>query len=414
MTEVAKKGISYLERCQRFRLYIMSGLIYSFCGIIVIYFTHNRAWHLLSLCLVSLGWGNTLIKLDSLVFGAEKAMRISILSELSSLLDDISSHFNNQYTSIKADLMQIQGLLRSAVARLTDNFTTLEAHTRKQQELMLKLINQSHVSDDVQAAVSFEKFINKTAETLAYFVDNILNTSKHSMQMTEEIDQITATMNTILHDIAGVETIAKQTKLLALNATIEASRAGIYGRSFAVVADEVRKLAIHSSGLGERINEHVYIVQRLLQDAESTTKNLASKDMNFALNAKIDVTNMMARIKELNKIMMESMSEISRINTDIQSNVNIAVTTLQFEDLATQLVSRIEDRVERMELIIEGISGLKEGLKSQPHHLDTNLLDQLSLVKSEICKSLELSEKKIFDEKSISQEVMNAGSVELF
>lgn len=404
------------------RRLLIPGFLLNIGGLITLYFAqyfaHEPIWHLASFSIACLGLtfilkGERAKDADNHSVDPDELDKLSI--EFYALLDNLSLRLNKQFMKNKTDLNQMRGLLRDAVAKLTNNFTALEAHTRAQQELVLRLTNQSHAKEDTQAAVDFEKFINKTAETLVYFVDNIVNTSKYSIQLVEKMEDIAQTMGAILRDIAGVETIAKQTKLLALNATIEASRAGEYGRCFAVVAGEVRKLAHHSSDLSERIDGHVHKVQRALKEAEAATNDLASKDMSFALKAKTDVTDMMTKIKELNKKMLEGVNEISRINADVQSNVNSAVTALQFEDLAVQLVERLVYRMKRMETMVKGIGSLKVDAEDQPLSSDNagnQYHDRLSRIKAAVGNALLLLEER--DEESITQQHMRAGSVELF
>lgn len=400
------------------RRLLIPGLLLNMGGFITLYLAHEPIWRLASFSIVCLSFA-LILKGEGAGDAGNHPIDSAELDKLSielySLLDNLSLKFNKQFMKNRADLNQMRGLLHDAVAKLTDNFTALEAHTRAQQDLVLRLTNQSHAKEDTQTAVDFEKFINKTAETLAYFVDNIVNTSKYSIQLVEKMEDIAQTMVAILRDIAGVETIAKQTKLLALNATIEASRAGEYGRCFAVVAGEVRKLAHHSSDLSERIDGHVHKVQRALKEAEAATNDLASKDMSFALKAKTDVTDMMTKIKELNKKMLEGVNEISRINADVQSNVNSAVTALQFEDLAVQLVERLVYRIERMETMLNGIGSLKVNLEHKSLSSDNGrdaYHDRLCRIKEAVGNALLLLEEK--NEESITQQHMSAGSVELF
>lgn len=407
--EHAKQGIFLAGRRHKVLAQLISGLILSSCGLIALYFTYNQIWHLASMGIVSLGW--LFILMRGLKMRESQSVAIKEYNDLTeefySLEHNLSAGFKSQFLKIRGEMGQIHDLLKDAAGKLTHSFTGLETQTRAQQELVLNLTNQSSAGNDSSDTMDFERFIKKTAETLVYFVDNIVNTSKCSMELVEKIQDITMTMDAILRDVAGVETIAKQTKLLALNATIEASRAGAYGRCFAVVADEVRKLARHSTDLSERISGHVHKVQGSLQEAEGTTKDLASKDMSFALKAKADLTDMMARIKVLNERMLECIRKISRINTDIQSNVNSAVTSLQFEDLATQLVRRIVNHLEGMEKMLDSIDRIKVG--GDIRKMDK---DPISRIKREIEDVISSLEKK--DDESIRQEQMSAGSIELF
>lgn len=396
---------------------LISGLLFSIAGIITIYFTDERIWHLASQGIVYLGWA--LILRQALGgadnHSADPSRPDRLTAEFCSLLESLSSGFNDQFMKTKADLNQMRGLLQEAAAKLSHNFTSLEANTRSQHELVVRLTNQHGKAEDLQGNIDLERFISKTSETLVYFVDNIVTSSKNSIRLVEKMEDISRIMSTILRDASGVEKVARQTKLLALNATIEASRAGSYGRSFAVVADEVRKLAIHSAELSERINGNIHKVQEALKDAEKATNDLASKDMNFALTAKTDLTNMTEKTRALNSRMLETMNEISLIGAEVESDVNSAVTALQFEDLLTQLVARISSRVKRMETMLNSMRGIKADIENRGQYCadpEDLYSDRISEIKETICKALLQQEKK--DEESINQKGMSAGSVELF
>ncbi len=412
-------SISLAERRHTALAHLISGLILSSCGFIAVYFTYNQIWHLVSMGIVSFGWA--FILMQGLKMQGKQTVAINkydaLIEEFYSLGNNLSAGLKGRFLKTRGELGQIQNLMRDAAEKLTHSFTGLESQTRAQQEILLSLTNQSSDgtdSSDLSACehaqadtMDFEKFTSRTAEILVNFVDTIVNTSKYSIRLVEKMEDITMTMDAILRDVAGVETIAKQTKLLALNANIEASRAGEYGRCFAVVADEVRKLARHSTDLSERISGHVHEIQGSLQEVGGITKDLASKDMSFALKAKADLTDMMARIKVLNERMLECMREISRINTDIQSNVNSAVTSLQFEDLATQLVRRIVNHLDGIEKMLNSIGRIKMG--GDIRKVDGDLI---SRIKKEIEDAISLLEKR--DDESIRQERIIAGSIELF
>lgn len=389
------------------------GLVLSSGGFIALYFTQKQSWHLVLMGIVSLGWILiVMIGLRSSGHQVADDTEPDILKEFSSLQNQLFAGFNSQLLKIKAELGQIRGLLRDAVSKLAQSFTGLESQTSAQQELMLNLTNQSSAENEAEEAIDFERFVDKTAKILTYFIDNIVNSSKYSMKMVEKTQDIMETMSAILNDAWGVETIARQTKLLSSNAAIESSRAGEHGRSFAVVADEVRKLALQSTDLSERISRHVYEVKKILEEAEIVTRDLASRDMSFALKAQTDVSGTMEKIRALNKKILENMNEISMINKNVQSDVNRAVTALQFEDVAAQLLKNNTDRVERMEKMLNDLSEINKDRETNSENVKTKNSDRLFRIRTAIDQNLSLFKEE--DLKKVNQKCMNDGSIELF
>lgn len=280
-----------------------------------------------------------------------------LASEFDSLVQLMHEEFNSQIVDSKQELEQLKSVLHDAIGKLIDSFTSLEAITRRQQELSLALTKQevAEHSDDGKVKLSFDLFLTEISGTLNFFVENTVENSKLGMSLVEKMDEISSDIKNILGILGELESIASQTNLLALNAAIEAARAGEAGRGFAVVADEVRNLSVRSNQFSMQIREQMNHVTQSVGVAESVISEISSKDMNVALRSKQNVDNMVHEIELLNDSMMATADELSASAGIVEQNVRAAVTSLQFQDMADQLIGHTGRRLDVIDSVLSGI-----------------------------------------------------------
>lgn len=323
----------------------------------------------------------------------------------------LSAEFNEQMEITRAEVQQMQDLLRDAIEKLLDSFTGMEASTRKQQELALEMTSL-HKGENGSKTANFEDFVRDTSNTLTLFVDSTIETSKAGMGLVEKMDDITADVDKIVSVLGEIEAISKQTNLLALNAAIEAARAGEAGRGFAVVADEVRNLSNRSNQFSNEIRTHMDSVYRSVKTAEAAINAMASRDMNFALQSKTKVQGTMAEIKAVNDRMGSTVTDLSDIAGEVEGNVRTAVTSLQFQDLASQLLNHINTRIGNMGAIIHSIAGIPINNAMTSEDKRSECILRMQRFHEAIDQASELIKQSRHN--PVSQNQMESGDIELF
>lgn len=327
------------------------------------------------------------------------------------LFVQLSAEFNEQMEITRTEVQQMQDLLRDAIEKLLNSFTGMEASTRKQQELALEMTALQQGENGNQTA-SFENFVSETSETLSLFVDSTVETSKAGMGLVAMMDDITGDVDQIVSVLSEIEAISKQTNLLALNAAIEAARAGEAGRGFAVVADEVRNLSNRSNQFSHEIRTHMDSVYRSVRTAETAINAMASRDMNFALQSKTKVQGTMAEIKAVNDRMGSTVTDLSDIAGEVEGNVRMAVTSLQFQDLASQLLNHINSRIGNMGAIIHSIAGIPINDDMAGADNRSECILRLQRFHQAIDQASELIKQSRHN--PVSQNQMESGDIELF
>jgi methyl-accepting chemotaxis protein len=318
--------------------------------------------------------------------------------------DEAILNIKEQLRLLTVESQQINGLVQDAIHQLTSSFHGLSQQCNYQHGLLRELLNQGDESTNMSA------LINETDSLLVYFVDMVLSNSKDSMYMLHRLDDMSEKVDGVFALLDDVKDIASQTNLLALNAAIEAARAGEAGRGFAVVADEVRKLSKKSDDFSEEINLLTREVKDTLGSAKDVVNRIVSADMNVALGGKQKVAEMSEKVMRLNQRSQQIVSETEASSDQLTMMVNQAVTSLQFEDMCTQLTQHVLKRIEALQalnVVVDDINNAKTNPDKLNNYKETVL---------EIEQTLESLKPKIksVEHQAVSQEDMDTGDIELF
>lgn len=164
---------------------------------------------------------------------------------------------------------------------------------------------------------------------------------------------------------------------------------------------------VSDHGVDHLVEVETDLVQTTLLLAEAIEKLGAS-----FLDLHSSITVQEEHIREIisdGKVPQESVDKLAQIQADIALHINRAVTSLQFQDLTSQLISRT---VQRSAGLRELLSTLDVG-NDIPHDGGT---EEIAGVLSEITERLQRQsiELKSLLRKTVNQQHLESGDIELF
>jgi len=338
----------------------------------------------------------------------DKANTVKILN---SLLNKLNSTTQEEIALIKNENIQIKTLLHGAIGGLVEGFYGIESESTQQKEMIYALVEET--SNDSEEHHTIKGIALEASESLKTIVDSITKMSSQSMELVKSLNLIKDDYTEVLKLLDEMDSISSQTNLLALNAAIEAARAGEQGRGFAVVADEVRSLSQRSQSFSDQIRAQFSNTVTTIDLANTQVGKMASTDMNMTMSNKGRLDEMMHEIESKNEDTARQLSEISNVSELLNKHVGLAIQSLQFEDMITQLSDHINKRIDRLSTL----DSASEVITLTLNDSNANILGISKQLIPELENILSTAESKSTKTNSnpIQQQSMNdGGDVELF
>jgi len=395
--------------------FIIPAIVLSILIIIYGQFFSNGIYGLSELVLVLVVW---LTSGYGLVITSNRTIKdksLGLIADQGGVSDEFLECTKTQYVNLSNEMNMIaskvdvmKSVVSEAVMSLSESFTTLSAQISAQENLMHEIIDGLHSSEGDE---DHKSFIEETKEVLEYFVNNITEVSRGGMTMVYTVDDIEAQMDDVNQLLGEISAVANQTNLLALNAAIEAARAGEAGRGFAVVADEVRALSTNSNILNDKIRSVVEKSKSNIAKAKEIVGEIAGKDMSVAMQHKSRVDEVLVLMEEKNKFVNDKLQEVKEIALNVENGVNVAVRSLQFEDIARQQCDQLNSHIALVDQLFVDMYSKVALVKS-----DSLAVSAVSEAISKLNQGIEsvTSKAKEIHSTTISQDDMNEGEVELF
>jgi methyl-accepting chemotaxis protein len=347
---------------------------------------------------------------ESRFIAASQAER-GVIEHSSQAIIRVSTEFSEQIKEVRGEVTRAQTIFNEAIGSLISSFHGINGQVQRQHKLGLQIVSGVDGSSGVG---EFEQFAGKTSDTLRQFVESVIENSRVAMSLVEMTERIAAQMREVRGRLSEIEGIAKQTNLLALNAAIEAARAGEAGRGFAVVADEVRDLSGRTNHFSQQIREALTAMQAQIEASEKAIHQMAAQDMTFAITSKGDVEVAMSGIEAMNQRTGDSVAELNQIAEQVESSVNQAIVSLQFQDMVTQLLSHVMRRLDVMEEVVGDEEQMAVALLNTGDPEATmRTLDTLREHVDTLSQKL-MTLKKGVDHNPVRQTGYSSGDVELF
>ncbi len=176
--------------------------------------------------------------------------------------------------------------------------------------------------------------------------------------------------------------------------------------NFILISDGVRDLSKHTNDFSKQIRDVLDKVGESMAVAERTISNLAVDDRAAVMESNQHVRSIMAELAAFNEVVANNAIELNLISTNVEQNVLVVISTLQFQDMSSQL---IEHARLRMTALQEVANEMGKGAGSPDHR---EYLAQIAAYNRLLDKHVvSLNKQKA---NPVAQKDFGTGDIELF
>jgi len=176
--------------------------------------------------------------------------------------------------------------------------------------------------------------------------------------------------------------------------------------NFITISDEVRNLSEGTNKFSRQIHGLMGEVQELLVEAERSIQGLGASDRELVAGCKTHVKDMIDGLKTFNDTVSQNAVELNLVSTKIEQNVLVVISTLQFQDMSTQL---IEHARMRMSALQEVANEMGKGGENRDNR---EYLDRIAAYNRLLDKHVVSLDKQKAN--PVAQKNFGTGDVELF
>jgi hypothetical protein len=176
--------------------------------------------------------------------------------------------------------------------------------------------------------------------------------------------------------------------------------------NFIAISDGVRDLSQHTNNFSKQIHELVANIGNSLAASERTVNDLATSNMAAVKESNQHVQAMITDLNSFNETVANNALELNLISTNVEQNVLVVISTLQFQDMSSQL---IEHARMRMAALQEVANEMGKGPGSPSHR---EYLERIAAYNRLLDKHVVSLDKQKAN--PVAQKDFGTGDIELF
>jgi methyl-accepting chemotaxis protein len=179
--------------------------------------------------------------------------------------------------------------------------------------------------------------------------------------------------------------------------------------NFILISDGVRDLAQHTNDFSKQIHEVVEKTGSSLSVAEHTLSGLAADDRAAAMQSIQHVRAIMDDLAAFNDAVAKNAIDLNIISTNVEQNVLVVISTLQFQDMSSQLIEHARLRMTALQEVANEM-GKNKGIGGRPTR--SEYLAQIAAYNRLLDKHVVSLDKQ--KASPVKQKDFGTGDIELF